>query len=280
MRTFLLLIVWLSWLEPSLAQSAKPLYTFPLGVQTYTYRNSFPHGVEATLDTIQALGITVLEGNVPKGISTEAYLAMLKKRNLTLVSTGASYEEIVANPLAVVQQAKALGVKYVMVAWIPHKDDFDWQEANKAVDDFNTVGKILAANGLTFCYHIHGYEFMSYQQGTLFDYMMQHTNPKYVSYELDILWAHHGGGNPLALLQKYGKRFKLLHVKDLKKGVQGDHSGSTPTTNDVALGTGQIDVAGIIRAAKKWGIKYYFIEDESPIQHLQVPQSIAYLKSL
>ncbi|NBA74978.1 TIM barrel protein [Emticicia sp. ODNR4P] len=261
-------------------QKTKKLYTFPIGAQAYTFRNSFPNGITATLDTIKALGITELEGNVPKGMDATEYLKLLKERNIKVPSTGAGYEEIVANPMSVVENAKKLGAKFVMVAWIPHKADFDIFEAQQAVEDFDKVGKVLAENGITFCYHIHGYEFIPYQDGTLFDFIARRTNPKYVSFELDMLWAFHGGANPEGLLDKYPTRFKMLHVKDLRKGVQGNHSGSTPVTNDVTLGTGQIDVAGIIRKAKKLGIKHYFIEDESPIQNIQVPQSIAYLKSL
>ena len=82
------------------------------------------------------------------------------------------------------------------------------------------------------------------------------------------------------LLKKYGKRFKLVHLKDLRKGIKGDLTGGTALENDVVLGTGQIDVAGVIREGKKNGIMHYFIEDESPTWSQQVPQSIAYLKSL
>jgi sugar phosphate isomerase/epimerase len=110
--------------------------------------------------------------------------------------------------------------------------------------------------------------------------MMAHTDPKYVSYELDILWAFHPGADPVALIKKYPKRFRLMHVKDLRKGVKGDFSGRTPVENDVALGTGQIDVAAVIKAAKKSSIQYYYIEDESPSIDTQVPQSLAFLKGL
>jgi len=48
----------------------------------------------------------------------------------------------------------------------------------------------------------------------------------------------------------------------------------------VALGTGQIDIPSIIKAAKKAHVKHYYIEDESSNIDAQVPQSIAYLKSL
>ena len=88
------------------------------------------------------------------------------------------------------------------------------------------------------------------------------------------------GAEPVSLLKKYGNRFKLVHLKDLRKGVKGDLTGGTALENDVVLGTGQVDVAGVIREAKKIGIKHYFIEDESPTWSQQVPKSIAYLKSL
>jgi len=71
-----------------------------------------------------------------------------------------------------------------------------------------------------------------------------------------------------------------MHLKDLRKGIAGDASGKTAVENDVALGTGQLDLPKILRAAKKAGVQHYYIEDESPSTATQVPQSLAYLKSL
>jgi sugar phosphate isomerase/epimerase len=116
--------------------------------------------------------------------------------------------------------------------------------------------------------------------GTLFDVLLAKTNPDYLSIELDILWAFFPGQDPAALLEKHGSRIKLMHVKDLRKGVVGNASGQTAVENDVALGTGQLDLPKILRAAKKAGVLHYYIEDESPSTATQVPQSLAYLKSL
>jgi len=82
------------------------------------------------------------------------------------------------------------------------------------------------------------------------------------------------------LLAKYGKRWELMHVKDMRKGVQGDLSGGTDVKNDVAIGTGQIAIPAILRTAQKIGVKHYFIEDESPSVLEQLPQSLRYLESL
>lgn len=262
------------------AQAKKGLYTAELGIQAYTFRKSFPQGVEATLDSIKAMGFKEVEGTGGK-VTPEEFRKMCDARDLVIPSTGAGYDELVKNPMEVVRKAKVLGAKYVMCAWIPHKSGaFNLDNAKKAVEDFNTAGKILKENGLTFCYHIHGYEFWPYEDGTLFDYIAKNTNPEYVSFELDVLWAIHGGADPVSLIKKYGSRWKLVHLKDLKKGVKGDRTGNTPQENDVILGTGQADIAGIIREGNKVGIKHFFIEDESNQVNYQVPRSIAYIKSL
>lgn len=282
--TLLLAVLAFVWagLSDAMAQKKdKPLFTFPLGVQAYTYRNHFPKDVEATLDIIQKEGFTELEGGAPKGYTPEQFKKMCADRGISIPSTGAGYEELVNSPEEVVKKAKALGSKFVMVAWIPHQSgNFSLENAKKAVVDFNNAGKVLQENGLTFCYHNHGYEFQPYEDGTLMDYIIQNTDPKYVSFEMDVLWTQFGGGDPVALLKKYPNRWKLMHLKDLKKGVKGNLTGGTPAENDVPLGTGQVAMEEVIRTAKKIGIKHFFVEDESDQELDFVPMSIAYLKSL
>jgi sugar phosphate isomerase/epimerase len=268
------------WLNNSFAQQGKPLFTNAIGVQAYTYRNSFPNGVAAVLDSIKALGITEMEGPNPKNISPEEFKKMLDARHITMPSIGVDYGLITKSPEDVVKLAKIFGSKYVMVAWIPHGKTFTIDDAKKAVDDFNRVGKILKEHGITLCYHDHGYEFAPYLDGTLFDFIVQTTDPRYVSFEMDVLWAFHGGADPVDLLNKYKDRWKLMHLKDIRKGIANDLTGGTDTKNDVALGTGQINLPEVLKAAKKAGIRHYFIEDESPEHAAQIPVTIAYLKSL
>jgi sugar phosphate isomerase/epimerase len=264
-----------------LAQANKnALYTAPFGVQAYTFRRSFPNGVEATLDSIKRFGFTEIEGSGGK-MAPEEFKKLCNERGISIPSTGAGYEELVKDAAGVAARTKALGATYLMCAWIPHeKGNFTLENAKKAVADFNAAGKILKENGITFCYHTHGYEFQPYEKGTLLDYIIANTNPQYVSFEMDVLWTHFGGGDPVALLKKYGNRWKLMHLKDLRKGTPKDLTGGTSTDNDVALGTGEIDIPGILREANKIGIKHFFIEDESNRVNEQVPQTIAYLKSL
>ncbi|MEO6916812.1 MAG: sugar phosphate isomerase/epimerase [Chitinophagaceae bacterium] len=271
------IILSLFFAEPVFAQTG--LYSFPYGVQAYTFRRSMPFTPEKTLDTIKMMGFTEIEGD-PGKLTPQQFRKMCNDRGITIPSTGGTYEQLVNSPDSVVYLAKALGASFVMCAWIPHGATFTIENAKKAVDDFNKAGKYLKENGLTLCYHTHGYEFYPYEDGTLMDYIIKNTNPDYVSFEMDILWVQFGGGDPVSLLKKYGNRWKLMHLKDLRKGTQKNLSGGTSQDNDVVLGTGEIDIPNVLREAKRVGIKHYFIEDESNNVNGQVPASIRYLKNL
>ncbi len=258
----------------------KLLYTAPLGVQAYTFRKSFPVDVAATLDTVRLMGFTEIEGGGSR-MPPEEFKKLCDARGISIPSMGVSYEFLNKYQDSLASMARQLGATYIMCAWIPHKNGvLTFDDAAKAVNDFNRIGEYLKGRGIIFCYHAHGYEFQPYENGTLLDYIIKNTNPEYVSFEMDIFWIQFGGGDPVGLLKKYGARWKLMHLKDMRKGTKKDLTGLTGPENDVPLGTGEIDIPAILKEAKKIGIKHFFIEDESNYVNAQVPQSIAYLKSL
>lgn len=260
----------------------KKLFPEAPGIVSYTYRNQFAKDVPGTLDMIKGQGVTDIEFSSLFKQTPEDLRKMCDARGIKCSSYGVSYEDLVNKTDEVGKTARTLGATYVRVASIPHKGAFTLDNAKQTVADFNKYGKLLKNNyGLTFIYHNHGFEFQPYQDGTLYDYLLKNTDPKYVSMELDILWAFLPGQDPAQLLAKYGDRYKALHMKDLKKGVErGSLSGGTPKDNDVILGTGQIDIPAVIKAARKAGVKHYYIEDESSSSVTQVPESIKYLNSL
>jgi sugar phosphate isomerase/epimerase len=264
----------------SSAHAQKLLYTAPLGVQAYTFRKSFPLDVPATLDTIRSMGFTEIEGGGGR-MPAQEFRKLCDARGIRIPSIGVSYEFLNKYPDSLALMAKQLGASYVMCAWIPHKNGvLTIEDAAKAVDDFNRIGKYLKEQGIIFCYHAHGYEFQPYENGTLLDYLIKNTNPEYVSFEMDIFWIQFGGADPVTLLKKYGNRWKLMHLKDMRKGTKKDLTGLTGPENDVPLGTGELNIPAILKEANLIGIKHFFIEDESNYVDTQVPQSIAYLKSL
>ena len=252
-----------------------------IGIQLYSLRNQFKTDVPGTLDLIQSWGLTNLEGGGTYGLSTEEFKGLLKNRDLDVVSVGASYDDLKnGNVDAIIENAKAYGAKYVMCAWISHEgNNFDIAKTKEATEVFNTAGKQLKEEGITLAYHAHGYEFRPHKNGTLFDYMAQHAD--HFAFEMDVYWVKHGGEDPLKLLNKYPEKFVLLHLKDMEKGVKGNNTGHEDVETNVVLGTGQVDIAGVVKRAKELGVvKYMFIEDECSRVVEQVPQSLKFLSDL
>lgn len=276
----LLLFVSVSFLAGA-QRFGKALKNTP-GIVSFTYRNSFKIDVALTLDTIKTLGITDIEFSNLFGKTAAELRALLDARGMHCSSFGVSFDDLKNKTREVGTNAKTLGASFVRVAWVPHENrPVDAAFIKETADAFNAAGKLLKDEfNLSFCYHNHGYEFVAYENGTLFDYLVANTDPAYVNFELDILWAFHPGQDPAKLLKKYPKRFKLMHVKDLRKGVKGDFTGGTSPENDVALGTGQINIAEVIKAAQQSAIEHFYIEDESSAVKTQVPASLKYLKSL
>jgi sugar phosphate isomerase/epimerase len=199
---------------------------------------------------------------------------------LKVVSIGADYDKLKSDIYTVVGNAKAYGAKYVVCFWIPHNKEFTVENAMEAVEVFNKAGKTLRENGISLCYHPHGYEFQPFEGGTLFDFLATRSNPQYLSFEMDVFWIKHPGQEPVELLKKYAGRFPLMHLKDRKPGTPGNQEGHADVESNVVLGQGDVGIGEIMKVAKKYGVKHFFIEDESSRSLEQVPQSLAYLKGL
>ncbi len=253
----------------------------PVGLQLYSLRNQFGKDVSGTMAKVQEFGIKYVELAGSYNQPPEQFKALLAKNGLEAVSGHFAFEKYRDQPEAVAQEAKALGLKYAGCAWIPHDGDFDEKTCREAIRVFNHAGQVLAKEGIKFFYHVHGFEFQPYAKGTLLDLLFAETNPEYVNYQMDVFWIVFPGQDPVKLLQKYPKRWVLMHLKDMKKGTKtGELTGHTDVSNDVALGTGQIDYPAILAEAAHVGIKYYFIEDESPSSVEQIPQTLNYLEQV
>lgn len=277
LTTVLLILGFAALIWPGHAETVPPK---AVGLQLYSLRDQFKKDVGQTLDQVRAFGITNVELAGTYGVAPEKFKEQLDARGLKAISAHFPYEQCRDDIEGVAREAKLLGVEYAGCAWIPHQDPFDEKTCREAAAVFNRAGEALAKHGIKFFYHTHGYEFLPYRDGTLFDLLMAETKPEYVRIEMDVYWIVNPGQDPVKLLEKYGKRFELMHVKDMKRGTPSGFTGHSDVTNNVALGEGIIDWPSVFRAAKKAGVKWYFNEDESPTSVEQIPQSLRYLEKL
>jgi sugar phosphate isomerase/epimerase len=254
----------------------------PIGLQLYSLRADFAKNVDMALDEAKAFGFKDVELAGTYNLPPEKFKEALEKRGLKPISAHFPYATYKSDPESVAKEANTLGLKYAGCAWADHKGAmFTAEDAKDTVEVFNKAGKILAQHGLKFFYHCHGFEFAPYAGETFMDYIIKNTDPKYVTFEMDVFWVVHPGQDPVKWLEKYPGRWELMHVKDMRKGTEtGRFDAKTDLKNDVAIGTGIMDWPAILKAAKKEGVKYYFIEDESPSVKEQIPVSLKYLSEV
>ena len=122
-----------------------------IGLQLYSLRNEFKTDVPGTLAKIKEWKIRQIEGGDTYGLSIVEYKKLLKKNKLKMVSYGAQFADLANNPQAVIDKAKDFGAKFIMCAWVPHKEgEFTMDDINNAITVFNTAGKLMYENGEDF----------------------------------------------------------------------------------------------------------------------------------
>jgi sugar phosphate isomerase/epimerase len=247
-----------------------------------TFGKQMRADVAGTLKKMKELGITEVEGGGLPGMDPAASRKLFEEHGIKVVAIGSNFDSLRLNPAKYVKMATALGATQVICYWVPHTgDDFTIEDAKKAVSVFNAAGEVLAAAGLTFAYHAHGYEFRPYEQGTLFDYMAKNMDARYSNFQMDVFWIKQSGTDPVALLRKYPTRFKSMHLKDRLVGMPDSNNGRADVEKaNVVLGSGNVGIEAIVKEGVKVGITHYFIEDESSRSWEQVPASIEFLKKI
>lgn len=260
---------------------ASPALADKLGLQLYSLRHQLADNLPAALAQVSDWDLDYVEGGgTTYGLSVDDFRNELRNNGLKLVSVDTTFDELRLNPIAAVYKARFYDAEFATFYSIPHDADkgFTIDDVRAAVDVMNEAGKLLKANGITLQYHPHGFEFQPRGDGTLFDVLVNGVTE--AEFQMDVFWVRQGGVDPVALLKKYPGRFTSLHLKDRAPGTPDSGDGRADDETNVTLGEGDVRIAAVVNEARRQGIRYFFLEDESSRVLEQVPESIAYLESL
>lgn len=112
-----------------------------------------------------------------------------------------------------IEDHKKAGMKYIVCPWMNVPKTL--KDLDTYCRYFNEIGKLCKAEGIQFGYHNHAHEFQKVEdQAVMYDYMLEHTNPEYVFFQMDVYWVVRGQNSPVDYFNKYPGRFKMLHLKD------------------------------------------------------------------
>jgi sugar phosphate isomerase/epimerase len=242
--------------------------TNKISIQLWTFAEYIGFGTDAAtiarteevFSRLSEMGYRNVEPFTLSGLSAEQYRALLDKYGL---KASARHVDVgtPANPADIQQilaDNKVLGIKYFGSGATPifppiYTTEAEWVAYAQYL---NRVGEQARKAGQTLMVHNHDVEFETvFGDQTVYDILMANTDPKNVVFQMDIYWATNGGGigNPLKVIERYGNRIQLFHVKDMAPG---------PFPGPIEIvGEGIIDFPAIFAAAGG-STKYYVVEHD------------------
>jgi sugar phosphate isomerase/epimerase len=243
----------------SVRLGADPL-GFPIGCQTYPVRDALGKDVPGTLKQLSGLGYKTIELCSPPGYERAGYAPLMKYKaselkqivkdaGLGCESCHYQFAELKNNLDERIAFAKELGLKQMVLSTFGLQKDAALSDWSKACDDLNRIGERIAGAGLQTGFHNHNGEFEKIDGVLIYDHMMGKLDPKLVKMQFQVSVISMGF-EAATYLDKYPGRFLSLHLQDW----------STADKKQVAVGKGVVDWPRLFAAAKKGGIKNYFVE--------------------
>src|SRR5688572_6309563 len=161
-----------------------------------------------------------------------------------------------------VEDAAVVGQEYVISPWLDETLRTTADDLKKYMEVFNKSGELCKKSGMKFGYHNHDFEFSVMLDGkSVYDIMLQNTDPELVIQQLDIGNLYNGGAKAIDIVRQYPGRFQSMHVKDEIKSADNAQNHEYEST---VLGKGIVNVKEVIDLGKKsGGTKHFIIEQES-----------------
>lgn len=202
------------------------------------------------------------------GLSVKEVAAILRQNGLSAPSMHTDYLTLQTGMAPLAEAAHALGAAYVVLPALDTANVKTLDDFKRVADTFNAIGTDARRHGVKFAYHNHGYGLREMQGEVPLHLLMRETDPNSVFYEMDTYWTTAGGGDPVQLLKAYPTRYKMLHLKDMKKLVHFKGNGGDPSQWEAlfpyltSVGDGVIDMKGIVRQGQRNGVEHYFVEED------------------
>lgn len=259
-----------------------------VGIQLYSIRNTLQEKPYETLERVAQLGYKYVEAanhnameDFGVGFGVPADMLKQKLQDMGLRIVGSHINPLMEDTIdEVLDYHETLGNLQIGcdIEFFPF-GDLDY--VKRRCEVFNMVGERCKKRGMRFYYHNHYQEFQEIQDKTIYDHIMEHTDPALVFIELDTYWAARGGQNPVQIMQKYKDRVILLHQKDfpedageslmiyngiVDKNKSINHKVFSDTKNPnsfTEIGMGVLPVSSYIAKAKHCpNLEYIILEQD------------------
>lgn len=269
--------------------------TVRIGLQLYSVRESLSEDPWGTLSQLSEAGFTTLEAanhharedaGVGFGVGAAELRAKLGDLDLRVIGCHINPLDVDILPRALDYQLE-LGNTQIGcdIEFYPLGDrDYVLRRA----ETFNAIGELCRDRGMRFYYHNHFQEFQRIGDETVYELVLENTDPALVQIEMDTYWMYRGGQDPLEWMRRYEDRVILIHQKDFTANApqplnmfDGIVSPTAPITMDVfmqnkdplcftEIGTGVLPIQDIIDAAQALPNLDYLILEQDHTRYQEI----------
>jgi sugar phosphate isomerase/epimerase len=263
-------------------------HDLPIGIQLYMLGDDAIKDIETTLARVAAIGYRTIElPGLQKGTATRIRAAADKAGvSIAAVHVGADpakaqgkwslvddSAQLAADlrilncsdlvlPFPLLPEVKPQAGEDVMAA-LRRAFRTSTDHWKRTATLLNERGAALQREGLSLSYHNHDVEFLAIGDTSGWEVLATETDPKLVSFELDVAWVVAGGLDPVTLLDGLAGRVRQVHVKDLHAPAQPHEALKM---DSIEVGAGIIDWQKLLPTAYRAGARQFFVEQEPPFK--------------
>jgi sugar phosphate isomerase/epimerase len=230
----------------------------PIGTQTYPVRDAIGKDFPGTLKQIAGLGYRAIEMCSPPSYAEFRPLAGMKAADMrkTIEAAGLkceschyNFRELKENLAERIAFARELGLTQMVLSSFGLRPEATLTDYRQAAGDLNRIAETVSKAGIQTGYHNHNNEFKEIDGVLIYDDLMRTFDPALVKMQFQVAVISLGF-EAATYLTKYPGRFLSMHLADY----------STADKKQVPVGAGVVDWKKLFAAAKKAGVKNYFVE--------------------
>lgn len=236
----------------------------------YSYYNregkNFYADLDAGLAQVAASGMNGFEPSLTSTEQIDQMVPLMEKHGLEMRSIyvnsklheAAESAQSIDSVLKIVERCAPLGTKIVVtnpspIGWGSGEDKSDAQLLHQA-ESLEKLGAEIHRMGMTLAYHTHDSEFRAGARE--FHHMMQRTDPRHVTFCLDVHWVYRGALNSNVALfdaiKMYGDRISELHIRQSKNQIWTE-----------TFGAGDIDYTEVVRVLNEMNLRPMLVLEQA-----------------
>jgi sugar phosphate isomerase/epimerase len=174
---------------------------------------------------------------------------IIRGAGLSCESSHYQFRELKENLDERIAFAKEIGMKQMILSSFGLRKDATMADWTRAAEELNKIGEKTLKAGLQAGFHNHNGEFQQIDGVLIYDQLMRTFDPKLVKMQFQVAVISIGF-EAAPIFEKYPGRFVSLHLADW----------SPADKKMVPVGSGAVDWKKLFAAAKKGGVKNYYVE--------------------